>query len=204
MHTRQSYVNMQNVMLTLNILLSFAASGTHFVSSISFSKIQKIFTNISEFWLRSQGVRAISFKSSTDSTSLNQAFPGWGCARNRLWSDRPRQVGPLIRPSQTEVISDQTSVRSKIVVRSKCARLRLWSDWSALEIASDQTEVRSKLPMIRLKCARNHLWSDKSALEITSDQTKVRSKLPLFRLKCVQNSPIREWFWTWTNLSITL
>ena len=90
---------------------------------------------------------------------------------------------------------DQTSGRlNPPLIRLKCARSRLWSDWSALEIASDQTEVRSKSPLIRLKCARNCLWSDWSALEIASDQTEVRSKLPLIRLKCVQNSLIRERF----------
>ena len=68
--------------------------------------------------------------------------PGWGRARNRLWSDRPRQVGPLIRPSQTEVTSDQTSMRSKIIVRSKCARSRLWLDEFQIEVTPDQTSSR--------------------------------------------------------------
>ena len=146
-------------------------------------------------------------------------------ANIRLPRLRLRSKSPLIRPSQTSGTSDQTvpdrshlwsdecaledrcalEVRSNLpLIRLKCARNSLWSDWSSLEIAYDQTEVRSKSPLIRQKCARNHLWSDKSALEITSDQTKVRSKLPLFRLKCVQNIPISEWFSTWTNLSISL
>ena len=68
--------------------------------------------------------------------------PGWGRARNHLWSDRPRQVGPLIRPSQNEVTSDQTSMRSKIIVRSKCARSRLWSDEFQTEVTPDQTSSR--------------------------------------------------------------
>ena len=138
---------------------------------------------------------------------------------------RSRSKSPLIRPSQKSGTSDQTvpdrndiwsdecaledrcalEVRSNPpLIRLECARNSLWSDWRALYIAYDQSKVRSKSPLIRQKCARNHLWSEKSALEITSNQTKVRSKLPLFRLKCAQNSPIREWFWTSTNLSISL
>ena len=69
-------------------------------------------------------------------------FPGWGRARNRLWSDRPRQVGPLIRPSQTEVTSDQTRMRSKIIVRSKFARSRLWSGEFQAEVTPDQISSR--------------------------------------------------------------
>ena len=69
-------------------------------------------------------------------------YPGWDRARNRLWSDHPRQVGPLIRPSQTEVTSDQTRMRSKIIVRSKCARSRLWSGDFQTEVTPDQTSSR--------------------------------------------------------------
>ena len=76
---------------------------------------------------------------------------------------------------------------ARSLIRIKCARIVLWSDWSALETASDQTQVRSKRPLIRLKCARNCLWSDLSALETASDQTQVRSKRPLIRLKCARN-----------------
>ena len=68
--------------------------------------------------------------------------PGWGRAQNRLWSDRPRQVGPLIRLSQTEVTSDQTRMRSKIIVRSKCARSRLWSGEFQTEVTPDQPSSR--------------------------------------------------------------
>ena len=107
-------------------------------------------------------------------TRRQQTFPGWGRAQNGLWSDRPRQVGPLIRPSQTEVTSDQTSMRSKIIVRSKWARSRLWSDeiqteWPLIRQVPDhcpdefqttvQTRVHSKYSP-RLKCGRNHLWSE--------------------------------------------
>ena len=80
-------------------------------------------------------------------------------ARNCLWSDRPRQVWPLIRPSQAKITSDQTSVRSKIIVRSKCARSRLWPlirqfpDQCPDEIQTIvQTKVRSNC------CPRPYAW----------------------------------------------
>ena len=102
---------------------------------------------------------------------------------------RSRSKSSLIRPSQTSGSSDQTvpdwsdlwsdecaledrcalEVHSNpALIRLKCARNNLWSDWSAPEIAYDQTKVRSKSPLIRQKCARNHLWSDKTALEFAS------------------------------------
>ena len=93
-------------------------------------------------------------------------YPGWGRAQNRLWSDHPRQVGTLIRPSQTEVTSDQTSARSKIVVRSKPPLIRRVPDRSDPWSDKFQTIVQtSSRPLSRLKCARNvvpdhmHVWS---------------------------------------------
>ena len=101
--------------------------------------------------------------------------------------------------SQTEVTSDQTKVRSKHRVRSKCARNCLWSDLS-----------RRKGPLIRAKsdhrpddCAFK-TTSDQTIVrsKVTPDQTIVRSKSPLIRLNCARNSLISEWFSLWTNFSV--
>ena len=131
---------------------------------------------------------------------------------------RSRSKSPLIRPSQTSGTSDQTvpdrsdlwsddyalEDHCALDVRSKPPLIRRVPDRSDPWSDKFQTIVQtSSRPLSRLECARNTV-PDYSAVEITSDQTKVRSKLPLFRLKCVRNSLIREWFWTWTNLSISL
>ena len=107
--------------------------------------------------------------------------------RHSLPRLRLRSKSPLIRPSQTSGISDQT-----VPDRSD-----LWSDECALEDHC-ALEVRSKPPLIRRVPDRSDPWSDKFQ---TIVQTSSR---PLSRLKCVQNSLIREWFWRWTNLSISL
>ena len=113
---------------------------------------------------------------------------------------RSRPKWLLIRPSQKKATSDQTDPDRRVdwldyrALETPCALEKLlWLDYCALESHT----------LIRHECARICLWSDWSALEITSDKSKVRSKLPLFRLKCVQNILIREWFWSWTNLSIS-
>ena len=71
-------------------------------------------------------------------TASDQTVP----YQSDLWTDRPRTKLPLIRPSQTEVTSDQTRMRSKIIVRSKCARSRLWSGEFQTEVTPDQTSSR--------------------------------------------------------------
>ena len=76
-------------------------------------------------------------------------YPGWGRARNRLWSDRPRPKWPLIR--------------RECARRSLCAR-------SALEAASDQASSRPKWPLIRQ--VPDHCPDEFQ----TIFQTKVRSK----------------------------
>ena len=116
-----------------------------------------------------------------------------------LWSDRPRQIFPLIRLqcAQRSVCaycalknflwSDYCALECHALIRLVCARIRLWPDWGALENASEQTEVRSKLPLIRPKWAQNYLWPDCCAFKIASDQTDGRSKTPLIILKCARN-----------------
>ena len=97
------------------------------------------------------------------------------------WSDRARRKLPLIRPSQTEVFSDQTKVRSKLslirpsqtkrpcdqtIIRPLSRRLCDHGPVQTQTIV--QTIVRSKslliglfctqkLLLIRLSCAQNHL-----------------------------------------------
>ena len=89
---------------------------------------------------------------------LGQLHPGWGRARNRLWSGRPRQVGPLIRPSQTEVTSDQTVPEQSGL-------------WSGKFQTIVQTKVRSKFfPDHVIRAHREHVCARNS-----SDQGSLRS-----------------------------
>ena len=73
---------------------------------------------------------------------------------------------PLIRPSQTNLIFDQTNPDWIVHWLVYCALEAPWVCVSVLK-------TRSKT---------------------SSDQNIVRSKSPLIRLKCVRNSLIREWF----------
>ena len=131
---------------------------------------------------------------------LRVVCPKWGAIQK--WPlIRPCQtkVTSTIRPSQTKVSSDQTKVRSKHRVHSKCARNWLWSDHS-----------RPKGPLIRPTsdhCPDNcalKITSDQTILRliVTPDQTIVRSKSPLIRLNCAQNSLISDWFSLWTKIAI--
>ena len=79
----------------------------------------------------------------------------------------PSGNGLLIRPCQTNVTYDQTNVRSKHRMRTKCAQNCLWSDLA-----------RRKRPLIRPKSEH---CPDDFALQITTDQTIPRTKMPLIR-----------------------
>ena len=113
-----------------------------FFNQKCFSTYLEICPFFSAGHLRCQLLVSIKLKHSRAHFKMQKVYPGLGRARNHLWSDLPRQVGPLVRPSQTEMTSDQTSMRSKIIVRSKCARSRLWSDELQTEVTPDQTSSR--------------------------------------------------------------
>ena len=80
----------------------------------------------------------------------------WG--RVRKWSliRTPRQVWPLMRPSQTEVISDQTSVHSK------CAQSRRWSD----EFQTEMTSAKTSIWPLSIRISKYYPYQ--SALEMLS------------------------------------
>ena len=152
MRSHDDFLNIWIKNAELTSKLVSATFEKRFMSTRQTAELSKIIfrTNISTLW-----------------PLPDKYYPGWGRARNRLWSDRPRQVWPLIRPSQTEVTSDQTSVRSKIVVRSKCARSRLWSDEFQTEVTPDQTSSRPLPRQVPDHCPDEFQ---------TIVQTKVRSK----------------------------
>ena len=75
----------------------------------------------------------------------------------------------LIRPSKTEVTSDQTDVHSNPVVRWNCARSSLIRPFQT-EVTPDQPEI---IPLSRLLCVQNYHFSGYFELKI-SDQTNVR------------------------------
>ena len=110
---------------------------------------------------------------------------------------------------QVKVSFDQTKVRWKHRVRSKCARsaLQTVSDQTFLDARDlwfdqNQTSVQTIVrPWTRPKPDHR---TDDCALKITSDQTIVRSKVtpdqtilrskyPLIRLNCARSSLISEW-----------
>ena len=94
------------------------------------------------------------------------------------WSDRARRKLPLIRPSQTKVSSDQTNVRSKHRVRSKCARNCLWSDLPrGKDLWSDHNQTIVQTIVRPWPSSNPDHCPDDCALKITSDQPIVRSKV---------------------------
>ena len=101
--------------------------------------------------------------SKTKATS-DQTDPHWIV----LWLDYRALEAQCALKVRLKTSSDQTILRSKVtpLIRSVCARIRLWSDWKALEIAYEQIKVRSKSPLIRLKCTPVYLLIDWSAFKI--------------------------------------
>ena len=91
-----------------------------------------------------------------------------------------------------EMVPDQTQLRLKtFMIRSNCARSRLWSDKSALESAYDQT-FQTKMSSDQ---TISRPWSDRSALELP----KRPCNFGLGTHGCAL-----DWVWSEVNLGLDL
>ena len=128
----------------------------------------------------------------------------WSLAANWVLTDPDfqRDFRLNLTESNFRLIAFWWDAFKEVIIRLKCAQVRLWSDSTAFDVVMvrlscvkfvlirttyaqrgyDQTQLCSKLPPIRPKCARISVWSDFSdQFDLWSDhlqtivQTVVRS-----------------------------